>query len=334
LVHNRAAGICGSDLHYLLGYARDQIPEENLPAVLGHENAGIVAMAGDGVTSYKPGDRVAIEPLHGCTEFGSSCPMCQAGKTNLCLRGVAHVGLPFVRMLPGGYGDYSIVHERRLYPLPDSVSFDEAALLDILAVAVHAVNISQPALGDTVVVIGCGTIGLDVIQCLRLRGVEIIAIAKYPFQAELAHRLGATRTIISDSLCNPVIEVLRLTGGRGADHVYDCVGGQGDTINQAIGMARMGGSVMMIGEFYGLRPINLFEMMMKEVPILTSNGYSTFGSVREFQVALNLLSERKVDHSILISQRFNPSQYQEAIEASLAKEGQHTVKAIFVRENT
>lgn len=333
LVHNRSAGICGSDLHYLQGFAREEIPEGNLPAVLGHENAGVVVLAGEGVTAFNRGDRVVVEPLHGCIEFGGSCPMCLTGKYNLCLEGVAHVGLPFVRMLPGGFGDYSIVHASHLYLLPDSVSFEEASLVDILAVAVHAVDIGKPSLGQRVVVIGCGTIGLDLIQCLNLKGVEIIAIARYPFQAEMAHRLGASHSLILDRSVNPVKEVLRLTGGWGADQVYECVGGQGETLNQAIAMSRMGGSVVMVGEFYGLRPINLFSMMMKEVPILTSNAYSTFGTEREFQVALRLLSDKKVEHDSLITHRFSPENYQEAIKISYAKKENRLIKSIFVRHN-
>ena len=333
LVRNLAAGICGSDLHYLQGFAREEIPDQNLPAVLGHENAGVVVRTGEGVTVFKAGDRVAVEPLHGCTEFGMTCPMCQAGKYHLCCSGVAHVGLPFVRMLPGGFGEYSSVHQSHLYLLPDSISFEEASLVDILAVGVHAVNIGQPALGDTAVVIGCGIIGLDLIQCLRLRGVDIIAIARHPFQAEAAHNFGASESLILDHSSDPVKVVQELTRGKGPDQVYECVGGQGDTLNQAIAMCRMGGKVIMVGEFYGLRPTNLFNMMMKEVPILTSNAYSTYETEREFQVALRLLADEKVDHDPLITHRFDPADYQEAIETSFAKQANHTIKAIFVRQN-
>ena len=333
LVHNLAAGICGSDLHYLQGFAREEIPNMNLPAVLGHENAGVVVRTGEGVTAFKTGDRVAVEPLHGCMEFGSSCPMCLAGKYNLCLSGVAHVGLPFVRNLPGGFGEYSIVHQRHLYLLPDSVSFEDASLVDILAVGVHAVNIGQPALGDTVVVIGCSMIGLDLIQCLKLSGVDILAVGRHPFQAEAAHKLGASHTFILDHPFDPTRAVQDLTWGRGADQVYECVGGQGETLNQAIAMCRMGGKVIMIGEFYGLRPTNLFSMMMKEVPILTSNAYSTFGTDREFQVALRLLADKKVDHNLLITHRFDPENFLEAFETSFSKKASRSIKSIFVRQS-
>jgi L-iditol 2-dehydrogenase len=332
LVHNRAAGICGSDLHYLLGYARDQIPEKNFPAVLGHENAGVVVQTGEGVTEFKPGDRVAVEPLHGCTLFDSNCPMCQIGKYHLCLNGVAHIGLPFARMLPGGYGEYSIVHRSRLYPIPGSISFKEASLLDILAVGVHAVNTGQPALGDRVVVFGCGVIGLDLIQCLHLQGTRIIAIARHAYQAEMAQRLGAAHVLTLTDQPDAVKMVLQITNGRGADQVYECVGGEGDTLNQAVAMCRMGGRIIMVGEFYGLRPTNLFDLMMKEVYLFPSNGYSTHQNKTEFQVALDLLQGGNIDHKTLVSHCFDPQDFTEAIDVSLAKKDNHTIKALFVRE--
>jgi len=210
-VYNTAAGICGSDLHYLLGYTRSFIPDKNLPAILGHENASVVMKVGEGVTSVKPGDRVAVEPLHGCMQFGGSCPMCRIGKYHLCQGGLTHVGIPIVRMLPGGYGEYSIAHESRLFKIPDNVTFEEAAQLDILAVGVHAVKLVHPGMGESAVVYGCGIIGLDMIQCLRVEGVtDIIAIAKYEFQAERAKKLGATETIVLYPGVDPVQEVMKL----------------------------------------------------------------------------------------------------------------------------
>jgi threonine dehydrogenase-like Zn-dependent dehydrogenase len=166
-----------------------------------------------------------------------------------------------------------------------------------------------------------------------LRGVEVVALAKYPFQAELAQDLGAAQVITLDDRLDPTKEVLGLTGGKGAHQVYECVGGQGDTLNQAIAMCRMGGSVVMVGEFYGLRPIDLFSMAMKEVSILPSNAYSTFGAEREFQVALGLLADKKVDHQSLITHRFDPQNYQEAIETSFAKKANRSIKTIFVRHS-
>lgn len=333
LVNTRAAGICGSDLHYLLGYTRSWIPDHNLPAVLGHENAGVVVEVGAGVTSVNPGDRVAIEPLHGCIERGlPACPMCMIGKYHLCQNGLTHVGIPLVEMLPGGYGEYSIAHESRLFKVPDNVALEDAALLDILAVGVHAVKLVHPGMGDSTVVYGCGIIGLDMIQCLRVEGVkDIIAIAKYQFQAEIAAKLGATQTIILEKDMDPVKEVMKLTGNWGVDHVYECVGGETDALDQAVGMCRMGGKAVMLGVFPGKRPIDLFTLLWKEVDIIASNSYSTAGYEREFQIAMDLLRDGKVSHQELITHRYSPEQWENAINMAISKGKNQSVKTMFIR---
>lgn len=333
LVRNIAAGICGSDLHYLLGYTRHLIPDKNLPAILGHENASIVVKCGDGVTTVKPGERVAVEPLHGCIQFGQTCPMCQIGKYHLCQNGLTHVGIPLVRMLPGGYGEYSIVHETRLFHIPETVTFEEAAMLDILAVGVHAAKIIKPGVGDTAVVMGCGVIGLDMIQCLKAEGLrDIIAIAKYEFQADMARKLGASETIVLDPGVDPVKEVMRMTDGWGVDQIYECVGGGSDAIEESIKMARIGGNVVMLGLFNGQRPVDLLTMLLKEVNIISANSYSTSGYQREFQIALDMLKNGQVDHKSMVSGKFDPSDYEEAISTAIAKGKKVSFKTMFIRE--
>jgi len=333
LVNTKAAGVCGSDLHYLLGYTRHLIPDKNLPAVLGHENAGVVVQVGEGVTTVKPGDRVAMEPLHGCMQFGGTCPMCRIGKYHLCQYGLTHVGIPIVRMLPGGYGEYSVVHETRLFHIPENVRFEEAALLDILAVDVHAVKLIHPSMGDTAVVFGCGIIGLDMIQCLRVEGVaDIIAIAKYDFQAEIAKKLGAKDVILLIPGVNPVEEVMKLTGGWGVDQVYECVGGNTDALDESVAMCRPGGNAVMLGVFSGRRPIDLLTMLLKEVNIISSNSYSTAGFIREFQYSMDLLKNRQVEHMSLVTHCFAPEDYRAAIDTAIDKGKKGSFKTMFIRD--
>lgn len=333
LVHNRAAGICGSDLHYLLGRRKGVVPPGNLPAVLGHENAGVVVEVGEGVTRVKPGDRVAVEPLHGCIEFGGSCPPCRIGQYQLCLAGLTHVGIPRVRMLPGGYGDFSIAHETRLFPMPAEVSFAEAALLDILAVGVHAVNLGRPRVGDSAVVLGCGVIGLDLIQCLRVAGVSTIAaVAKYGFQAEAARRLGAAALVVEAG--RDLAEAARpLVRGAGADQVYECVGGATDGVNLAAALCRPGGTVVVVGGFTGRPAVDLGALQRKEIALLMSNSYSTApNGKREYAIAMELLRTRQVDHASLATHTFAPAQYREAIDQAIGKGKATLIKGLFVRE--
>jgi threonine dehydrogenase-like Zn-dependent dehydrogenase len=336
LVRNQAAGICGSDLHYLGGQTRHLIPDKNLPAILGHENAGIVEAVGSGVVGLQPGDRVAAEPLHGCHELGRTppCRPCQVGQYHLCTEGLTHVGIPLVEMLPGGYGEYSIFHASRLFKMPDNVSFEAGALIDVLAVGVHALAIGEPTPGDTVVVFGCGVIGIDLIQCLKAWGVsDIIAIAKHPFQAEAAARTGASEVVLLKDGIDPVHEVNRITGGKGVDQVYEGIGGKTDVIAEAVEMCRVGGRVIMTGIFDGRRPIDLLSMLFKEVHIFSANSYSFTGIRRDYQIALDLLASGQATHDFVVTHRFQITEYEKAINTAFDKKGNKCLRAMFIHES-
>ncbi len=333
LFHTQAVGICGSDLHIVHGEVNYLIPKKNIPAILGHENAGVVVSVGEGVVDLEPGDRVAVEPLHGCMQFGESCPMCAIGKYHICQKGLVHVGVPLVKMLPGGFGEYSVAHYTRCFKIPDTVSMEEAALLDILAVDVHAANLARPGVGTTATVLGCGVIGLDMIQTLRAWGVtDIIAIAKYPFQGEMARRLGAKEVVVMDADTDPVQELMNLTGGWGVDQVYECVGGLTDAVDQSTHMCRPGGNVLMLGGASKPRPIDLQMMLLREVNILSSMSYATYEGKREFQVAMNMLRDKQVDHHSLITHRFAPKEYREAFDTAISKDEHQALKVMLIRE--
>jgi L-iditol 2-dehydrogenase len=274
-----------------------------------------------------------VEPIHGCTEFGGSCPMCRTGRYQLCQSGLTHVGLPLTRMIPGGFGQLSVAHASRLFRIPDHVTFEEAALLDILAVNVHAVNIGRPQIGMSAAVMGCGVVGLDQIQCLRGAGVtDIIAVAKYAFQADLARQLGAAEVVLLGDGVDAVAKVLKLTGGWGVDQVYECVGGHTDAVAQSVSMCCSGGVVVMLGGASRPRPIDLQDMLLREVHILSSNSYSTAGCRREFQIAMDKLRDGLIDHKCLVTHRFAPEEYREAFEVAIHKSQYEAVKPMFIRQ--
>jgi len=334
LVKNQAAGICGSDLHYLSGETRDLIPDENLPAVLGHENAGIVVDTGPGVEGLEQGDRVAAEPLHGCIELDKSpvCPACRKGQYHLCDE-LTHVGIPLVEMLPGGYGEYSIFHESRLFHIPDNVSFEAAALIDVLAVGIHAMAVGNPAPGKSVAVLGSGVIGLDLMQCLKAWGVrDIIATAKYPFQADAARKAGANKVVEIDNVSDTSEVIMEMTEGKGVDEVYEAVGGNTDVIEDAVSVCRTGGSVIMTGIFDGSRPVNLQQMLFKEVDILSANSYSMTGMKRDFQIALDLLKNRQVVHDFLTTHTFPLTSWRDAIGTAFSKGENKCLRAVMKHE--
>jgi threonine dehydrogenase-like Zn-dependent dehydrogenase len=332
LVRNRAAGICGSDLHLILGHTRYLVPPGMYPVVLGHENAGIVLEVGEGVEQVKPGDRVAIQPGHSCRLFGESCPACRVGRYHICPR-LTFVGLPFVRQLHGGFGEYSIAHESCVVHVPDNVSLEIAATLDILGVSVHAMKIGRPGVGDTVVVYGCGLSGLETIQCLVAEGVrDLIAVAKHDYQGDMARRFGAREIIVLGDGVDPVAEVFKLTSGWGADQVYECVGGFSDAVDQSTRMLCPGGKVIMIGGASRPAPIDLQTMILRETSILASMAYSTYGVKSEAQIAMDMLRDGVIDNAPLITHTCSPEEYRRAFDLAVNKGGSRAFKVMFVRE--
>jgi threonine dehydrogenase-like Zn-dependent dehydrogenase len=278
---------------------------------------------------------VAVEPLHGCIEMGKTppCSACQAGHYELCEHHLVHVGIPLVEMLPGGYGEYSIVHASKAYKMPEGVSFEDAALLDVLAVGVHAAGIGKPIPGMSCAVLGSGVIGIDLIQCLRAWGVrKIIATAKYPFQAEAAKTAGASDVILLEKGVAPVERVLELNGGAGVDQVYEGVGGKTDVINEAVRMCRRGGTIVMTGIFDGERPVDLLTMLFASVSILSSNSYSITGLKPDYEIALDLLASGQAKHDFVVTHRFAPEDFQKAIDTAFDKKGNQCLRAMFIRD--
>ena len=281
----------------------------------------------------KPGDRVAVEAIHSCVNFGGTCPRCMSGQFHMCDEGMTHIGLPYVRMLPGGYGEYSAVHKDKLHKIPDNVSLDEAALLDILVVNVHAVRLGDPQLGECCVVYGCGVVGLSMIQVLYAKGIRnLIAIAKYPYQAEIAKKCGAAHVVLYKNKEQVVQDVMALTGGNGADQTYECVGGSSGAINDAAAFTTRQGKIVMMGIFAGVPETDLNTLFMKEISLIASNSYGMSGYRDEFAIALEMLAYKQVDHNLLISHRFKPEQYVEAIEAARGKDKSGAVKVLFERD--
>ncbi len=331
LVRNNVCGICGSDLHFFSGAQDGRFPTKNLPAIFGHESASTVVEA-DPSTGFKPGDRVAVEAIHSCINFGSTCSRCMSGQFHMCDEGMTHIGLPYVRMLPGSYGEYSAVHKSKLHKLPDNVDLDEAALLDILVVNVHAARLGNPQLGESCAVYGCGVVGLSLLQVLYAMGIRnLIAICKYPFQAELAKKCGASEVVLYNR--DTVIQdMLDLTDGQGVDQVYECVGGKSTAIDDAISFTTRQGKIIMMGIFAGKPSIDLNAMFMKEISLISSNSYGMSGYRNEFAISIDMLAHKQVDHKILITHRFKPEQYVEAIEAARGKDRSKAVKVLLERD--
>ena len=331
LIYVKACGICGSDVHAFMGHTRYLMPDENFPTVLGHENSGVIVEVSDGVTGLKTGDRVAVEPLHSCIDFGMSCPMCLSGKPVFCQNNKPNqtlIGMPLGRRYLGGYGEYIVANARHVFKIADNVSFEEAAMADCFGVSLHGVERSRVRLGDTAAVVGCGIIGLCTIQCLKAKGINnIIGVARYDFQAEYAKKYGAAHTVMLDDGNDPVKEVMKMTDGWGVNYSFECVGGNTDAVAQSIHMCCPGGKAVMLGGASKPRPIDLQGMILKESDLLSSMVYTS----QEYEVTLGLMRDKLIDMEGLITHRFHPEHFREAIDLNLNKNNSKMIKAMFVR---
>ncbi len=236
-----SVGICGSDLH---SYDDARIGDTVIasPLILGHEFAGIVldapSDARDGNDQpLRTGQRVAVDPATPCWR----CELCEAGHPNLCRR------LHFCGLYPddGALCDEMNVEARACFPMPDTISDASAALLEPLGVALHTVNLAHIRLGDTVVVLGCGPIGLLIQRLARHSGATTVyGFDRFPWRADKARQWGATDAWTVED--DPVQRIHALTGGRGADVVVEAAWAD-HSIAQAVEIARLGGRVMLAG---------------------------------------------------------------------------------------
>ena len=192
LIRVAACGICGSDVHGYDGSSGRRIP----PLVMGHEAAGIVAAAGVGVTNFAPGDRVTFDSTVHCGE----CANCRRGDSNLCdRRQVLGVSCGDYRRA-GAFAEFVAVPARICYRLPADLPFAEAAMLEAVAVAIHAVNLARLQPDTTALVIGAGTIGVLTLQALRAAGCERVFVTDVDRERlAMARQLGATETLLADA---------------------------------------------------------------------------------------------------------------------------------------
>jgi L-iditol 2-dehydrogenase len=235
LVRVKVALTCGTDVKvFRRGYhARMIVP----PAVFGHELAGDIVAVGEDVTSFSVGERVVAANSAPCEE----CFFCRRGLQNLC------EDLLFNN---GAYAEYiripARIVERNTYPIPDSVTYHDAALVEPLACVVRGFEETSPRQGDTIAVIGLGPIGLMFVKLAKLYGCRVIAVGRRKTQLDRAAALGADELIIGADSANPVAAVRDLTHSRGADVAIEAVG-KPQTWEWAVNMVRRGGIVNFFG---------------------------------------------------------------------------------------
>jgi 2-desacetyl-2-hydroxyethyl bacteriochlorophyllide A dehydrogenase len=283
LVRVRACGICGSDLHFYHG-AFPASPKISP----GHEFAGEVVEVSEGVRGLATGDRVVTEPIKRCQD----CEFCRTGRYHLCPK---HVLLG--TFAPGGLAEYVSVPAYTLYPLPDGLDFELGALVEPLAVAIHGIHLVNVTMGERVLVLGSGTIGLFSIIAAKAAGAdEVIATYRHDHQGEAALAAGASR-IIRDS------EVAGLDKA-GIDVVIETIGGSAPTVPQALGAVRPGGRISVLGLFPGAVQLGGLALILKEVTVVGGITYCRPSQDSDFDVALGILQSAPERARALITHRF------------------------------
>jgi L-iditol 2-dehydrogenase len=293
-----AVGVCGSDLHYFSDGGIGDTPSQ-YPMVLGHEPAGTVVKTGTGVTGWTPGDKAVLEPAIYCYH----CEFCSTGHHNVCanLRFLSQPGDP------GFFREYVNLPVRNLAPLPAGLSLREATLFEPLAVILHSMEFASIRPAETAVVFGAGPIGLLTIAVVRLSGASRIwAVEPVAHRRELALALGADAAI-DPSATDPVRDILAETGKRGADVAIDCVA-RGNSINQAIHLARNAGRVVVTGIPAEVQvSLDYHVMRRKELGF-----FNVRRSVHENEAALDLLREKPSLFTPMLTHNRSLDQIQQA----------------------
>lgn len=348
-VHNRLAGICGSDLHLVFVDGDLRIAPAALPAheysYPGHEVVGEVIEIGEQVQNLRVGDRVVLQSGPNCLSAGVQppCTACATGNYNLCENG----DLPGPGQIGGGWSEEMLVHEQQLFRIPDQMEDEQAVLLEPTAVALHAVLRRLPRAGEKVLIVGAGTIGLLTLQVARALApqAEISVIARHSFQVEQATRLGAAHILYGHDSYERIEKV---TGGKlytgmlgnkmllgGYDVIYDTVGTR-QTVHDSLRWARARGTVVIVGVNLRHMKLDLSPVWHQEVDLIGTMGHgvehwppATDQQRPTFAIAADLITNGLIHPEKLITHRFALSNYREALQTAADKKSSRAIKVIF-----
>jgi L-iditol 2-dehydrogenase len=296
LVKVAMCGTCGTDLKILDGHFPQTPPFGEFTP--GHEWTGTVAAAGDGVDEFAVGDRVCIEAHRGC----GRCENCLGGKYTACLnygnlaKGHRATGMT----ADGGFAEYAVHHVSALYPLPAELSFEDGVLLTTAGTGLYGIDAAGGYIaGLDVVVFGPGPVGLTTVQaCKALGANRVILVGTRPSRLELGRRLGADE-VIDASSADPVPDILKLTGGRGADMTIECSGAV-RAPQQCAEVTRRGGKIVVVAFYPAPVTLDLSAVVRKDITIHTTRGEGG-GNVRR---AISLAAQGKLRGAEMVTHRF------------------------------
>jgi threonine dehydrogenase-like Zn-dependent dehydrogenase len=357
VLRTQLCGLCGSDYKQVFLNGRMDNPMTALisfPQVLGHEVVGRIDRAGPGVRTRRLGERVVLNPWLSCAPRGlPPCEWCQQGELAQCLnftRGTLTPGIHHGNssQATGGMAPLVPAHESQCIPIPDEVSDEAAVLADPFSVSLHAILRTPPPAGGAALVYGCGTLGLLAIAILRALhpDVRVLAVARFPHQAELARKFGA-EVVLPHRPARAVIEgVARALGvevrdpwyglpmlNGGADVIYDTVTSPG-TLEIGVRVTRARGAIVALG----VEVPKTFEwtpLYFKELALVGSNAFAfeTFEGRRQHAMEwyFELIRTRRIDVTPILTHRFPLSDYRKAFLACHDQGASGAVKVLFDR---
>lgn len=304
LVQVKACALCGSDLHAYLG----QLPRIKFPRILGHEFAGVIADPRSS-SSRQTGQRVCCSVDLTC----ETCGPCRQGRRNLCEK-LQTIG--FER--DGAYCEFVCVPRGNLHLIPDSVSFEEASMVQTMTIAFNAVKRrGEVGAQDRVLILGCGPIGLCALAVAKVSGAKVYMADILDYRLEAAGQMGADG-IFHAGRVDLVKAVLEITGSKGVDKVIEAAGGeQHATLAQATRVVKRGGVVVVAGTFSeDVAPVRINEIKSRELELRGSRG-----DVDDFPACIDLLASGKLRLDKLISHRIRLEDAEKGLRRMSEKSG-------------
>jgi len=314
-------GICGTDLHEYLGGPNlmpttpHPITGETVPLTLGHEFSGVIDEVGEGVQDLKVGQRVVVQPII----YDGTCGACKAGYINCCDKN-GFVGLSG---WGGGLAEYIVLPRSAVFPIPDEVSLEAGALVEPLAVAWHAVNMSPYQNGDWVLILGGGPIGLAVLQCLRARGCEKIIVSEVgPRRKEFAKKFGANY-VLDPTTDDVVARVREICDGQGAHVAFDAAGVQAG-LEQAVLAIRARGTLVNIAVWEKPPSLQVNDLVFRERKYM---GVATYVE-GDFQNVISAIASGKLRPEAMITSKIALNEVEEKGFKALVNERDNHVKIL------
>lgn len=289
LLRMRAVGLCGSDLHWW-AEGRIHSTPARYPQILGHEPVGEVLAVGAGVEDFRPGDLVSVEPSLTC----GHCEYCIAGRHNLCVSARFQGGPE----APGFLRDYAVIPVHNADRVPEGLTVHQATLIEPVAVWVHVFELEPVRLGDTVAVLGAGSIGLLGIAMAKQAGAEmVLACDRVPHRLDLARRMGADEAVLTRERDFREL-VMDRTRGRGVDAVFDAAGSP-ETIALGLRCVRPGGTLVLIGIPEPLEfAVDLHAALAKELRIQAVRRSNHKGAQAAALLASGRISTELITHRL------------------------------------